>query len=102
MHSVTEGGKKVRRTTLELVLLRLRNMALQDKTKPAVAEYDRWLDKCEPPISNVMAGVLVVPAEISAEEWIARAERKNALMQEHGFTNLAQVSDYQREQRKKE
>ena len=102
MHSVTEGGKKVRRTTLELVLLRLRNMALQDKNKQAVAEFDRWLDKCAPPTPNLRAGVLVAPAEISAEEWIARANQGNAIMRENGFHNLAQVSDYQRNQRKKE
>lgn len=77
-HPVVENGKKVWRTTLELVLMRLRNMALEGKSAQAINEYDKWFDKCEPTEPNETFGVLVVPAEISEEEWIANAERENA------------------------
>lgn len=77
-HMVTEGGKKVRRPTLELVLMRLRNMALDGKNTQAVAEFHKWIEKLEPPKSNYNTGVLIAPAEISQEEWLAIAERKNA------------------------
>jgi len=77
-HTVMEGGKKVRHTTLELVLMRLRNMALDGKNTQAVAEFYKWLEKLEPSPQNQNGGLLVVPAEMSEEEWIANVERENA------------------------
>jgi len=76
-HMVTEDGKKVRRTTLELVLIRLRNMALEGKSAQAVAEFNKWLEKLEPSSPEQKVGLLVVPAEISAEEWNAHADKAN-------------------------
>lgn len=100
-HQVTEGGKTVQRTTLELVLIQLRNRALEGKNAQAVAEFHRLLEKCEPSSLAQNAGVLVAPAQISVEEWIARAERHNALMVKHGFRNLGAVYEFERAQRKK-
>jgi hypothetical protein len=61
----------------------------------------RLLEKHEPGMVNPKRGVIVAPAPISAEGWIARAKRHNALMEEHGFRNLAEVADFERQQRKK-
>jgi hypothetical protein len=100
-HSVTEDGKKVQRTTLELVSMQLRNTALLGENKQAVTEFHKWLDKCEPPSPNPNAGVLVAPAQISAEEWIEQAERSNALKEEPVYRNSAEVAEFQRGQSKK-
>ena len=100
-HSVTENGQRTRRSTLDLVLIRLRNMAMTGEKPQATSEMFRWVEKYEPGMVNPKRGVIVAPAPISAEEWIARAKRHNALMEEHGFRNLAQVADFEREQRKK-
>ena len=77
-HLGVEKGKKVSRTTLELVLMRLRIMALEGKSAQSINEYDKWLDKCEPTEPKQTFGVLVAPAEMSEEEWIANVERENA------------------------
>jgi hypothetical protein len=100
-HSVTEDGKKVQRTTLELVSMQLRNTALLGENKQAVTEFHKWLDKFEPPSPNPSAGVLVAPAQISAEEWIEQAERSNALKEEPVYRNSAEVAEFQRGQSKK-
>ena len=77
MHTVTENGKRRRRSTLDLVVLRLRNTALQGRHIRAFDEFHR-LDKTYGPQEvREGAGVLVVPAEITAEEWIAREEEEN-------------------------
>ena len=101
MHTVIENGQRIRRSTLELVLIRLRNMAMTGEKPEATSVMFRWLEKYEPKMVNPKGGVMVAPAPISAEEWHARAKRQNALMEEHGFRNLAQVADFERQQRKK-
>ena len=42
-HTLIENGKRRRRTTLDLVLLRLRNMALEDKNVRAFEELHRLI-----------------------------------------------------------
>ncbi len=77
MHSVTENGKRRRRSTLELVLLRLRNMVLEDTHDRAFEELHRLIKAYQPQATNDDAGCLVVPAEMTQEEWVARQEELN-------------------------
>jgi len=101
-HTVIEEGHQTRRSTLELVLIRLRNMAMEGKNSRATAELFRLLEKYEPHMLHSNAKVAVMPAPMSAKEWIAEAERRNAVMQEHGFRNVAEVAEFERQQREKE
>ena len=100
-HTVIEDGREARRSTLELVLIRLRNMAIEGKNTRAAAELFKLFEKYEPRMINPDAGVAVMPALMSDEEWIAKAERQNALMNEHRFRNAAEVTAFEREQRRK-
>ncbi len=77
MHTLIEDGKRRRRSTLDLVLLRLRNMALEDKNVRAFEEFHRLAKAYQPQATNDDAGCLVVPAEMTQEEWIARQEELN-------------------------
>ena len=81
-HQVIEDGRKTLRTTRELVVLRLRNLALEGKNAGAVTEYYKLLSLCEPQTPHDNVGVLVVPAMQSPEEWIENADRANALKRE--------------------
>ena len=75
-HAVVEGDVRRRRSTVELVVLTLRNAALEGKNTQAIDEIHRLLKKYEPQ-STGNVGWLVVPAEISPEEWVAREEEAN-------------------------
>ncbi len=77
MHSVTENGKRRRLSTLELVLLRLRNKALEGKSVRALDEYHRLLKVYQPQEARVRGGFLVAPALMETEEWNAEQEKKN-------------------------
>ena len=77
MHSVTENGKHRRLSTLALVLLRLRNLALEGKNVRAFEEFHRLAKAYQPQATNDDAGYLVVPAEMTQEEWVARQEELN-------------------------
>ncbi len=100
-HTVIENGQRIRRSTLELVLIRLRNMGMTGEKPQATSETFRLLEKYAPMMVNPKGGVMVAPAPISQKEWLARTKRHNALMEEHGFRNLAQVVEFERQQRKK-
>ena len=101
MHSVLENGKRRSRSTLELVLLRLRNMALEDRNVTAIGELHRLIEAYQPQEANDNAGYLVVPAELTQEEFIAKIERKNELMERYGVRTLAAVEEIEREKRRK-
>ncbi len=77
MHTLIEDGKRRRRSTLDLVLLRLRNMVLEDKNDRAFEELHRLIKAYQPQATNDDAGCLVVPAEMTQEEWVARQEELN-------------------------
>ena len=77
MHSVLENGKRRRLSTLDLVLLRLRNIALEDKNVRAFEELHRLIKAYQPQETNDDVGYLVVPAEMSQEEWVAEQMEKN-------------------------
>ena len=77
MHTLIEDGKRRRRSTLDLVLLRLRNMALAEGNDRAFEELHRLIKAYQPQETNDDAGYLVVPAEMTQEEWVARQEELN-------------------------
>ncbi len=77
MHSLIENGKHRRLSTLDLVLLRLRNMALEDKNVRAFEELHRLIKAYQPQETNDDVGYLVVPAEMTPEEWVAEQEELN-------------------------
>ena len=63
MHSVTENGKRRRLSTLDLVLLRLRNMALEGNNVRAFNEFHR-LDKAyRPQVAGEPLGYIVLSAD---------------------------------------
>ena len=76
-YTVLENGKRRRRSTLDLVLLRLRNMALEEGNDRAFEELHRLIKAYQPQETNDRAGCLVVPAEMSQEEWVAEQMEKN-------------------------
>ena len=59
------------------MLLALRNKALEGKNSRAIDEFHRVLKAYEPQASNDNAAVLVAPADMTPEEWIADQEKKN-------------------------
>ncbi len=77
MHTVTEDGRRRRRSTLELMLLALRNRAAEGNVR-AFRACRKFLAKYEPHESNSSRGYLVVPAGISPAEELARSEKLNA------------------------
>ena len=77
MHKVLENGKRRRRSTLELVLLRLRNMVLEDKNVRAFEELHRLTKTYQPQEADDSLGYLVVSAGLTAEEAIRHAEKRN-------------------------
>ncbi len=77
MHSVTVAGKRRRLSTIELVLLRLRNMALEDNNARAFAEFHRLIKAYQPQEADGGLGYLVVRAIMSEEEWDAEQEELN-------------------------
>ncbi len=77
MHTVLENGKRRRLSTIGFVLLSLRNMALEDKNIRAFEEFHRLIKAYQPQEAGDGLGCLVVPAEMSQEEWVARQEELN-------------------------
>ena len=102
MLTVTEDDQQTSRSTLELVLIRLRNMALEGKNPAAMAEMIKLIEKHEPRKLHPNAGALVVPATQSPEEYFAEAQRHIALMDKHGVRNPVTAEELERQQRKKE
>jgi len=76
MHTVTENGRKRRRSTLELILLKLRNKALTGNVR-AYRAYCEFLEKYEPQNAGSDLGFMVAPAEMTQEEWIAAETQRN-------------------------
>ncbi len=76
-HTVLENGKRRRRSTLDLVLLRLRNLALEEGNGRAFEELHRLIKAYQPQATNDRVGYLVVPAEMMQEEWVAEQMEKN-------------------------
>lgn len=77
LNTVAENGKPCKRSTLELVFLKLRNMALEAKNVSAFNEFYKLCEIYQPQIVNSNVGYLVAPAEMTPEEWLAEAEEAN-------------------------
>ncbi len=76
MHAVTEDGRQRQRSTLELMLLALRNLAAAGNVR-AFRACMKFLAKYEPQDTHSNLGYLVVPAAITPEEAIAESEKLN-------------------------
>ncbi len=76
MHAVTEDGRRRRRSTLELMLLALRNLTAEGNVR-AFRAYRKYLAKFEPQDTHSKLGVLVVPAPMTDEEFVRHAEKRN-------------------------
>ena len=72
-----ENGKRRRRSTLEIVLLRLRNMALEDTNVRGFEELHRLTKAYQPQEADDHVGYLVVPAPLTNEEFVKHAEKTN-------------------------
>ncbi len=77
MHAVTVDGRRRRRSTLELILIALRNRMAEGNAR-AFRAYKKFLAKYEPQGTHPKLGCLVVPAAITPEEEIASSEKLNA------------------------
>ncbi len=77
MHTVTEDGRRRRRSTLELILLAFRNRAAEGNVR-AFRTYKKFLAKYDPQDTHSNLGVLLVPATLTPEEAIAESEKLNA------------------------
>lgn len=76
-HTISEHGKECRRTVLEMMLLALRNLALEGNVR-AMRAYEDHLNEFEPQDSSSKYGCMVAPAALSPGEWVAEQERLNA------------------------
>ena len=90
MHTVTEDGRQRRRSTLELMLLALRNLAAEGKTRN-FRVYNKYLAKFEPQTRSKL-GYLVVPAESTEEEIRAEAEKLNEEGRAHDLAEAMKAS----------
>lgn len=70
-------GEPVYQTILECILDVLKREAARGKPS-MTAELSRILNKLSPPPEDQRGGFLVVPATLTAEEWMAQAEKRNA------------------------
>lgn len=75
MHEVVEGDRRVQRTTLELILLTLRNKSFEGSNR-AFRDLEKLSAKYDPQQPTQRAGVLLVPGRLSIQDWCARFEAK--------------------------
>ncbi len=78
MHSVTVTGKRRRLSILEIVLLSLRNVALEGKNVRAFDEFHRLAKAYQPQEADGSLGCIVLSAVATFEEAIAEGEKANA------------------------
>ena len=102
VHTIIEDGKRTRRSTLELVIIRLRNKALEGKNLQAYDVLHRLLEMHDPQQIGPDAGYAIMPASMSVQDWVAQAERKNALMDKCEIRSLAEVTEFERQHKKKQ
>jgi hypothetical protein len=74
---VSYGGEPVCQTILEHILDVLKREAARGKPS-MMAELSRILNKLGPSPEDQRGGFLVVPATLTADEWRAQAEKRNA------------------------
>ena len=76
MHAVTEDGLQGRRSTLELMLLALRNRAAEGDVR-AFRAFRKYLAKYDPRETDSKLGYIVLSADVTPEEAIAEGETAN-------------------------
>jgi hypothetical protein len=76
-HAVKVDGKIVRKTLLQLVIEATAREAATG-VPSMVALIDQIRAKVSPTQERQDGGILLFPADLSVEEWIARAEARNA------------------------
>lgn len=69
-HVAVEGDREVQRTTLELILLTLRNKSFKGSNR-AFKDLEKLAAKYDPQPQTKRAGVLVVPGRLTMEAWRA-------------------------------
>lgn len=75
-HEVVEGNRKIQRTTLELILLTLRNKSFEGSNR-AFKDLEKLAAKYDPQPQTKRAGILLVPGRLTLESWSERYEKKN-------------------------
>lgn len=70
-HEVVEGDRKVQRTTLELILLTLRNKSFEGSNR-AFRDLEKLAAKYDPQPPTQRAGILLVPGRLTMAAWEAR------------------------------
>ncbi len=75
--TVSENGKLVQKTILELLIHQLRRTALENKNTRTAKEYLRFLKIYAPERDPSNCGVMIAPAEVTPEEWAAEMEERN-------------------------
>ena len=68
MHWVVEDGDRRRRSTLELIVLQLRNLAAQGNVS-AFRAYHTLLARYSPEATETRHGYMIVPEVLTIEEW---------------------------------
>ena len=89
-HTVTDKGKRRRRTNLEFVLIALRNLAIEGNVS-AFRAYQAYLAKFGPQ-RRIVRGMLLVPAELTEEEIRAEAEKLNEEGRAHDLAEAMKTS----------
>jgi len=77
--TVRINGKTKLYTTLEMILLKLRNKALLGTNLALSDEFTRLLDTYGPEDTTENLGVLVAPAKMSRDEWVREQEELNRI-----------------------
>jgi len=70
-----DGDRKVQRTTIELILLTLRNKSFEGSNR-AFKDLEKLAAKYDPQPQTQRAGILLVPGRLTMEAWRARFEDK--------------------------
>lgn len=75
-HNVPIDGARRKVTTIELAVLELRNQVAAGQ-RQALQMYNALLEKYGEPNEAEGGGVMVAPAEMSVEDWVAEQEELN-------------------------
>lgn len=91
-HSVRLNGTHQERSTLDIVLIVLKRLALKDNNVRAFNELHRLMKTYDPEIRNETNFCLVVPETLSPAEW-EEAERKRMIEVEKQRANWRRLED---------
>lgn len=72
-----EEGRNITLSVMEAALLQLRKAALEGASPRAIKKYRLLMEKYQPDVINENAGVIVAPAPMTPEEWMAEQLEAN-------------------------